>query len=311
MDTKIISVVNKKGGVGKSATVCTLGTVLGMLGARTLIVDIDPQCNTTSFFVGQHPTSVADLFLHESADPETIRSCIYKTEYQNVDIIPGSDRLDDISDYILVRHSQINGGRLELDPHALTLLAHSFAQLGHQYDFILVDNTPYFNLISKNSLSASNGVLIPVEHDGQSYTGLIALLHKINDVKSSTNGTLDILGVFFTRANPNTTLFRELQGMFHDDLGAKMLNTYIRQDSRMKKSATAFIPLPYIDFRSPAVTNYMQLILELDLLEAPLKGKLEGLLADNLQREEALRKRRRKKAATQAAQEPKHLKKEA
>jgi len=147
------------------------------------------------------------------------------------------------------------------------LLTKAFELIEDDYDLILIDNTPYFNLISKNALSASNGVLIPVQNDGFSYSGLTKLLQKIYDIKSDLNRNLDIIGVFFSNVNERTNVYKQLKELFQTDLGDKLLRTSVRRDNTVIESNTAYIPLFNYSPKSNATIDYMFIVQELHILD--------------------------------------------
>lgn len=276
----IISVTNKKGGVGKSTTVHGLASILAKYGLKILVCDLDPQENITSIFKKDDSItrSILDLFMLDEkmsfVTYDYIINCIQKTNYKNIDLIAGHEYLDEMADEILIQYAyQDEHEEIQIDPKAYTLLINSFHLIENDYDFIILDNTPYFNIISKNALTASNGVLIPVETDGFSYDGLAKLIHKIYDIKG-LNNNLDILGVFFNKVNDRTILFRELKEKFKEDLGDTLLNTYIKMDNIIKESNTAMIPLQNYSPKGKGTLCFMKLVEELHLLNEMKAKKL-------------------------------------
>lgn len=255
----IISVLNKKGGSAKTTTTATLSTILGALGNKVLVVDIDPQCNITALLNVDNPTNtINNLFLEKSSriDYQFVKSCIYETSYENVDIIPGDEDLDMTIDKISVDMSRI----------PQLILKKSFDYIVDDYDYILIDNTPYFNLLTRNALCASDQVIIPVDCDGFSYEGLSKLIEKVIDTKEELNPKLDILGVFLTKVNSRTKLYKHLNEGYNDQLGDKFMKTYIRHDNKVKESNTVYEPLPYYDKNSKALQDYMNLLIEFNIL---------------------------------------------
>ena len=278
MNQNIISIINKKGGVGKTSTIGSIASICAHYGLKILVVDLDPQCNTTQLFFNENEEksyfTISDLLLNQNADYTFVNRTIKRSSYENIDIIPGDEELDEIGDKILLENAHINeNGKIELTNEAQLLLTRTFIE--KDYNLILIDNTPYFNLISKNALSASNGVLIPVENDGYSYYGLTKLLSKIYEIKGELNNSLDLLGVFFTKVNNRTTLFKQLSELFKTELGDKLLNSYIRQDNQVKESNTALVPLFEFARKSNATLDYMQLVSELKILDEKNQKKLD------------------------------------
>lgn len=282
MRTKVISFINKKGGVAKTSSTGAVASICAKVGLKVLCVDLDPQCNITELLTqrSNEENTIADLMLmnEDEINYESITEYIVPTNYENIDIIPGCEDLDIVGDQILLTYAQVlENGRISLPRKAQTKLTEIFSLLDDKYDLILIDNTPYFNIITKNALSASNGVLIPIETDGYSYRGLTKLLKKIIEVKEEVNEKLDILGIYVTRANSRTSVFKDLYEIFKNDLGEKLLETYIRQDNKVKESNTNFIPLFSYAPKSAASKDYIKLIKEIKILTPEQEKILDTL----------------------------------
>lgn len=276
---KVYSVVNKKGGVGKSTTISAIASISANYGLRVLIVDLDPQINTTSiFYKNDYPDkTITDLLINPQNEItyDYVKNIIKPTDYKNIDIIPGDIDLDEQGDILLIKNAyQDSRGQIEINKEAQMLLQKAFKIIDEDYDIILIDNSPHFNIISKNALSASNGVLIPIENDGFSYHGLTGLLNKIYEIKGGLNDELEIIGVFFTNVNRRTNLFKQLRDLFKEDLGDKLLDAYIRHDNKVKESNTALIPLYDYAPKANATIDYAKLILELNILDEKNKNQL-------------------------------------
>lgn len=285
MSTQIISFINKKGGVGKTSSTGAVASICAQIGLKVLCVDLDPQCNITQLLTQQSENdyTIADLIVAEekSLTEDIVRAYIKSTNYENIDIIAGNEDLDIYGDQMLLQYAEYDRhGTILLQEKAQTRLTKIFDLVQSSYDLILIDNTPYFNLITRNALSASTGVLIPVETDGYSYNGLTKLLKKIIEVKSEVNRSLDIIGIFVTRANNRTSVFKDLYDLFKEELGDKLLNTYIRQDNKVKESNTNFMPLYNYAPKSAACSDYAKLILEINILTKEQEKKLKDLYRD-------------------------------
>lgn len=278
---EIISFINKKGGVGKTTSVGAFASIFaGVAQKKVLVVDLDPQCNVTELFgVNATNFTIRDLLLNNVSIQEVVKH-IHPTTWPGIDIIPGDPDLDEAGDLLLLKSANIIGNRVILPTSAQTKLTAIFKLLEKNYDLILIDNTPYFNLITKNALSASSGVLIPLETDGYSYRGLIKLIKKIVEVKSAVNSRLDILGVFVTRANKRTAVYKDLIDVFTHELGNKMMHSSISNDNKVKESNTNFIPLYYYSRKGKATKDYIRLILELNLFDSITQTKLKKELEE-------------------------------
>ncbi len=284
MCAKIISLINKKGGVAKTSSTGALASICAAVGLKVLCVDLDPQCNITELLTQEsnHEFNVGTLMMmDEQLLEDKAYQYVQKTKYENIDIIAGNEDLDIIGEKMILKYAAVNSiGQLDMPINAQTKLTTIFNVLQNDYDLILIDNTPYFNIITKNGLSASNGVLIPIETDGYSYRGLTKLLKKIIEVKSQVNEKLDIIGIFITRANPRTTVFKNLFEAFKDELGDKLLNTYIRQDNKVKESNTTFIPLYNYAPKAMATRDYANLVLEIGLLDKEAENQLREIIGE-------------------------------
>lgn len=267
----IICALNKKGGAGKTSSIGTMASIIGKLGKKVLLVDMDPQCNLTSLFNIQDTTYTIDsLFrlMNSELSYEKVVQSIQVTEYDNVDIIAGYEDFDETIDLISVNMKRI----------PQMILKNILDYVKDEYDYILIDNTPYFNLMIRNSLCAADIVIIPVCCDKFSYDGLSKLLQKIYEIKTELNPKLEVGGVFLTKVDRRTNLSKMLYESYNEELGKKFMKTLIRQDNSINESNTVYKPLAYYKKKSTALFDYMKLILELDILDEETKGSLEKRL---------------------------------
>lgn len=258
--TSTLCVINNKGGVGKTTSVCSFAEVLASLNKKVLVVDTDPQANSSQLFgcYNTYPKTVSDLFLYKGSavTKDNIAECIQETDYENIDIISS-----DVDFAFTVEKITYDTTRIQQK-----ILEKALSQIKDGYDYIIIDSSPYFNIITQNALCASNYVLTPVENDGFGYAGLTKLLGKIYEVKDELNPDLNFLGVYMTKVNQNTILFKELYEAYIKELGDKFFRTYIHQDNKAKESITEFIPLLHYSPKCKAAVDYRKLILEMDIL---------------------------------------------
>lgn len=265
---RTISVINIKGGVGKTTTVCAFAEILAMHGKKVLIADLDPQCNSSQIFNCYNKSkTIVDIFSLKSGEmlAENIRTCIYPTEYTNIDIIPSCEELTFMSDIIQNDTSRIQQRILH---KALNLIK-------RDYDYVILDNSPYFNIITMNALCASDHVLTPVENDGYGYKGLTTLLGKIFSVREELNENLNFLGVFLTKVNKQTNLFKQMHDLYAKELGDKFIPLYIRQDNKVKESCTLFSPIVHYAPDCNAVQDYRNLLAALHIAD-DISGEISG-----------------------------------
>lgn len=268
MNAQTICLMNNKGGVGKSTSSGAFAGVLASLDKKVLIVDCDPQGNSSQLFQSYRTTSytIIDVFTTESQNvtKETIQNFIYHTNVENVDIIAANEDFTFTSDDITRDNTRIQQ----------LILKKALSTVKDLYDYILIDNSPCFNIISINALCAADYVISPVEADGFSYLGLVQLLKKINSIKSELNEDLKILGVYMTKLAVTTNVARDLYYSFKSEIGDSFIPVYIRQDNQVRESNTAFVPLIKYSPKSNAIKDYKKLIADLHILDETSQKKL-------------------------------------
>ena len=193
---KIISVANQKGGVGKTTTSINLTAALADAGKKVLIVDIDPQGNTTSGFgvdKNEQDNTVYELLLDEC----TVNEAILRDIYPGVDMIP----------------SNINLAAAEIELIGIEykefILRDALDYIRDDYDYILLDCPPSLNVLTVNAMTASDTVIVPIQCEYYALEGLSQLIHTINLVKTRLNPKLDIEGIVFTMYDARTNLSQQ------------------------------------------------------------------------------------------------------
>lgn len=280
MATKI-SIVNNKGGVGKTTTLITLAGILAKeLKKKVLVVDTDPQGNASQMLDRYRNTdyTISDLFFETNINKDTVKNYIYETNLENVNVIPSNEDLSLKVDDIARDTSRIQQ----------YILKSAIATIEDEYDFIFFDNNPFYTIITDNTLSASNYVLTPVESDGFGYIGLSQLLSKFHKVQIGLNKDLVFIGAFMTKAQVGTKVFKSLYEQYKDDINEKFIPIYIRQDNKAKESATTFIPLSALSPNSNIHKDYIKLLYHLNILDNEtqkiLKKKVEKIYRVDINR---------------------------
>jgi cellulose biosynthesis protein BcsQ len=186
-----------------------------------------------------------------------VKECIQGTDYENIDIIGSNEELSFVTQSITFDQSRAQQA----------ILKKCLKQVKDEYDYILTDNAPFYNILTINALTAADFVITPVQTNGFSYSGLQRLLSEIYKIKAEFNSDLEFAGTFITNANTQKTVFKDLYAEYEKALGDKFLKTYIRMDKNVDESNTAFLPLPCYNENSKAVHDYMKLLHELKLLD--------------------------------------------
>ena len=245
---KIVAIANQKGGVGKTTTAVNLSSCVAALGKRVLIVDLDPQGNTTTGY-GIPKRSVEkgtyEILIGEARASEAIR----KTEYRT-DVIGSNTRLA--------------GASLEMIdlPARESRLRKALAEVQKDYDFIFIDCPPSLDLLTLNGLSACDSVLIPVQCEYYALEGLSELISTLKTIRKKYNPYLDIEGVVFTmfslRYNLTVQVVEQVQKYF----GTKVYKTTIPRSIRISEAPSYGQPINFYEPKGKGSEAYMDLAIE-------------------------------------------------
>ena len=245
---KIVAIANQKGGVGKTTTAVNLSSCVAALGKRVLIVDLDPQGNTTTGY-GIPKRSVEkgtyEILIGEARASEAIR----KTEYRT-DVIGSNTRLA--------------GASLEMIdlPARESRLRKALAEVQKDYDFIFIDCPPSLDLLTLNGLSACDSVLIPVQCEYYALEGLSELISTLKTIRKKYNPYLDIEGVVFTmfslRYNLTVQVVEQVQKYF----GSKVYKTTIPRSIRISEAPSNGQPINFDEPKGKGSEAYMDLAIE-------------------------------------------------
>jgi len=258
---KIITVANQKGGVGKTTTAINISASLAAAEKQVLLIDIDPQANSSSglSIVNQYP-SIYEVLIGE----QPIKDVIIPSFMPFLNILPSNINLV--------------GAEIEMVDmeNRETLLKQRLAEISADYEFIIIDCPPSLGLLTLNALSASNSVLIPVQCEYFALEGLGQLLNTINIVKQNFNPKLTIEGVLLTMFDIRLRLSQQVSEEVRKYFGDKVFNTIIHRNVRLSEAPSYGKPILLYDAVSSGAKNYIALASE--LLER--NGKLKKVVAN-------------------------------
>jgi chromosome partitioning protein len=247
-----ISILNQKGGVGKTTTAVNLSACLAERGYKTLLIDSDPQCNASLWFGFKQNTkdTLFNLLLNESEDLNYDK-LVRPTNYENLDIIISS------ADLYALDINLANKSKREF------ILKNRLEILQDKYDFILFDSPPNLGTLSVNLMTASNSIIVPLRADFLSLHGLATLLSAYKQMKAYLNPTLTVNGILLTMYSHTLNLCKEVEDDLIKNLGNIVFKTKIPQNIKIAESAGYNKPVIYYDPKCVGSVCYKQLTTEL------------------------------------------------
>ena len=252
--SKVVAVFNQKGGVGKTTTNVNLTASLGTMGKKVLVLDLDPQGNTTSGY-GIDKNSVESTIYEVMLDDADIKEAILNTEFDNIDIIASA--------------TELSGAEIELTSmeNREFILKNAIDKVREDYDYIFIDCPPSLGMLTINCLTAVDSVLIPIQCEYYALEGVSQLMGTIKLVKSRLNPNLDIQGVvlsmFDGRANLSIQVVEEVKKYFK----GSVYTTLIPRNVRLAEAPSHGMPVIYYDPRCRGSVAYMELAEEFIDLE--------------------------------------------
>ncbi len=246
----VISIANQKGGVGKTTTAVNLSASIAVSERRTLVIDMDSQCNTSSGF-GISYSSAGNNIYHVLIGEKAVHEAIRKTAIPYLDIIPS--------------HPDLIGAEIELldTPQREYALKRAIEELGDTYQYIFIDCPPSLGLLTINSLAASDQVIIPLQCEYFALEGLAMLLRTVTIIQKKLNPALEVLGILLTmfdrRNNLSFRVWEEVTKCFDDTV----FKTVIPRNVKLSESPSHGKPALLYDISSRGADSYLRLASEI------------------------------------------------
>jgi len=247
---RIIAIANQKGGVGKTTTAVNLGASLAVAEQRTLIVDCDPQANSTGGLGFPRDPARRTLY-HGLVLEEAPGRLITKTQVENLDLLPsGKDLAGAPIELVNMDGREFRLGKL-------------LSSVRQSYNFTLLDCPPALDLLTLNALAACDSVLIPIQCEYFALEGVSELLDTLMRIRKSLNSNLAIEGILLTMFDERTTLSRQVSSDLRSFFGGQVFRTVIPRNVRLAEAPSHGKPFIFYDIHSKGAESYLQLAKEL------------------------------------------------
>ena len=243
---RIIAIANQKGGVGKTTTSINLSSCIAAKGKKVLVVDIDPQGNTTSGY-GIEKNDLDNTIYELMLGDCSIEDCIIKDVIENISILP----------------SNVNLAAAEIELIGVDkkeyILKNEIDWVKDRYDYIITDCPPSLSLLTVNAMTTADSVLVPIQCEYYALEGLSQLIHTVNLVKERPNPNLEMEGVVFTMYDSRTNLSAQVVENVKSHLNQKVYRTVIPRNIRLAEAPSYGQPINIYDPKSAGAESYLAL----------------------------------------------------
>ena len=246
---RIIAIANQKGGVGKTTTAINLSACLAEKKKSVLVIDIDPQGNTTSG-LGVDKNSLENTIYELMIEECSLKECLISTDIPYLDILPSNVNLAGAEIELI----GVKGREYVLKKY--------ITEIRDDYDFIIIDCPPSLNTLTVNAMTTADSVLVPIQCEFYALEGLTQLIHTINLVKQRLNPELEIEGVVFTMFDARTNLSLQVVENVKENLKQNIYKTIIPRNVRLAEAPSHGVPINLYDTKSAGAEGYRQLARE-------------------------------------------------